>query len=112
MSPTASRSASSSHSHERDRLSSQSKGSLASSVDDDMDSPQSVVVGLSESPSSRKNGAFASSKALAFSKKPSTRTLSASSAPKRSFDSALRQMVGFISSYFLLFSNDLVYVTM
>ncbi|XXG45078.1 hypothetical protein AAC387_Pa02g0253 [Persea americana] len=92
MSPTASRSASSSHSHERDRLSSQSKGSLASSVDDDMDSPQSVVVGLSESPSSRKNGAFASSKALAFSKKPSTKPLSASSAPKRSFDSALRQM--------------------
>lgn len=92
MSPTASRSASSSHSHERDHFSSQSKGSVASSGDDELDSLQSAVVGVLDSPGSKITGAFASSKAMAFSKKPSTRTHSASSAPKRSFDSALRQM--------------------
>ncbi|XP_058102211.1 uncharacterized protein LOC131246278 [Magnolia sinica] len=91
MSPTASRSASSSHSHDRDHFSSHSKGSVASSGDDDMESMQSGAVGIPESPVARRNGAFPNSKAMAFSKKPS-RTLSSTSAPKRSFDSALRQM--------------------
>ncbi|XP_077229863.1 RUN/FYVE domain protein [Tasmannia lanceolata] len=87
MSPTA-RSATSSHSHDRDRFSSQSKGSVASSGDDDMDSLKSVTVGIS---AARKNGPFPNSRTVGFSKKGS-RTLSTSSAPKRSFDSALRQM--------------------
>ncbi|KAF8378136.1 hypothetical protein HHK36_029473 [Tetracentron sinense] len=91
MSPTASRSASSSYSHDRDRFSSHSKGSVVSSGDDDIDSLQSVPVGISDRSASRKVGAFPNSKASAFSKK-TTRTLISSSAPKRSFDSALRQM--------------------
>ncbi|KAI7979593.1 hypothetical protein LOK49_Contig296G00005 [Camellia lanceoleosa] len=91
MSPTASRSVSSSHSHDRDRFSSKSKGSVASSGDDDVDSLQSVPVSSSDCSASRRVGAFPSSRAPAFSKKP-TRTGLSSSAPKRSFDSALRQM--------------------
>ncbi|XP_010250822.1 PREDICTED: uncharacterized protein LOC104592946 [Nelumbo nucifera] len=91
MSPTASRSVSSSHSHDRDRFSSQSKGSVASSGDDDIDSLQSVPMGIANHSAIRKIGAFPSSRGPAFSKKPS-RTISSSSAPKRSFDSALRQM--------------------
>ncbi|PSS28780.1 putative GPI-anchored protein [Actinidia chinensis var. chinensis] len=81
MSPTASRSISSSH----------SKGSVASSVDDDIDSLQSVPMSSSARSASRRVGAFSSNKAPAFSKKP-TQTGLSSSAPKRSFDSALRQM--------------------
>ncbi|KAJ0037562.1 hypothetical protein Pint_23666 [Pistacia integerrima] len=91
MSPTASRSASSSHSHDRDRFSSHSKGSVASSGDDDIDSLQSVPMGISDSSVSRRVGSFSNNRAPAFSKK-SPKMLSASSAPKRSFDSALRQM--------------------
>ncbi|XP_077211918.1 uncharacterized protein LOC143847116 [Tasmannia lanceolata] len=83
MSPTA-RSASSSHSHDRDRLSSQSKGSVVSSCEDDMDSLQGVSV-------ARKNGPLPNIRTVAFSKKTS-RTLSTSSVPKRSFDSAMRQV--------------------
>ncbi|KAL3818670.1 hypothetical protein ACJIZ3_004575 [Penstemon smallii] len=71
MSPTASRSVTSSH----------SKGSVASSGDDDVDSLQSVP---------RSTGPFQNSRVAAFSKK-STKILS-SSAPKRSFDVAIRQM--------------------
>ncbi|KAF5939882.1 hypothetical protein HYC85_021049 [Camellia sinensis] len=91
MSPTASRSVSSSHSHDRDRFSSKSKGSVASSGDDDVYSLQSVPVSSSDCSASRRVGAFPSSRAPAFSKKP-TRTGLSSSAPKRSFDSALRLM--------------------
>ncbi|PSS26938.1 Serine-rich adhesin for platelets like [Actinidia chinensis var. chinensis] len=81
MSPTASRSISSSR----------SKGSVASSGDDDVDSLQSVPMSSSDISASRRVGGFSSNKAPAFSKKP-TRTGLSSSAPKRSFDSALRQM--------------------
>ncbi|GAV85457.1 hypothetical protein CFOL_v3_28893, partial [Cephalotus follicularis] len=91
MSPTASRSVSSSHSHDRDLFSSHSKGSVASSGDDDIDSIQSVALGGSIHVVSKRLGASPNNKALAFSKK-STRILSPSSAPKRTFDSALRQM--------------------
>ncbi|KAJ0976976.1 hypothetical protein J5N97_012450 [Dioscorea zingiberensis] len=91
MSPTASRSASSSHSHDRDRFSSYSKGSVASSCDDDLDSLHSTGAGMSYSSISTKNGTAANGRTMVFSKKP-VRTPSASSAPKRSFDSALRQM--------------------
>ena len=93
MSPTASRSVSSSHSQERDRLSSHSKGSIASFGDDDLDSLQSVPLNVSERPMSRKGpGGFPSGRPVSHSKKP-TKTISPSSAPKRSFDSAMRQMV-------------------
>ncbi|TYH25307.1 hypothetical protein ES288_A03G158100v1 [Gossypium darwinii] len=91
MSPTASRSASSSHSHDRDQFSSYSKGSVASSGDDDVDPIHSIPLGGSTNSVSRRVGAFPSNKGPTFNKK-SARVLSPSSAPKRSFDSALRQM--------------------
>lgn len=91
MSPTP-RSVSSSHSHDRDRFSSQSKGSIASSGDDDVDSLLSIPVGSSEHSSTRRVGSLPNNRAPALSKKPS-RTVASSSAPKRSFDLALRQMV-------------------
>ncbi|XP_043725218.1 uncharacterized protein LOC122671836 isoform X2 [Telopea speciosissima] len=91
MSPTASRSGSSSIGCDRDRFSSQSKGSVASSGDDDIDSLQSLPLGISDQSSVRRAGAFPNSRATAFSRKPS-KTPSSSSAPKRSFDLALRQM--------------------
>ncbi|KAF9604382.1 hypothetical protein IFM89_006391 [Coptis chinensis] len=90
MSPTASRSASSSCSHDRDQFSSQSKGSVASSGDDDIDSLQSFSVSVSDHSAVKKVGTYPSSRPQTFSKKQ-PRVLS-SSAPKRSFDSALRQM--------------------
>ncbi|KAL0336007.1 UNVERIFIED_CONTAM: hypothetical protein Sradi_4812600 [Sesamum radiatum] len=90
MSPTASRSVSSSHSHERDQFSSYSKGSVASSGDDDVDSLQSNPISSSGRSVPRSLGAFPNNRATGFSKKP-TKALS-SSAPKRSFDLALRQM--------------------
>ncbi|KAL8037892.1 hypothetical protein ABFX02_11G067300 [Erythranthe guttata] len=90
MSPTASRSVSSSHSHERDQFSSYSKGSVASSGDDDVDSIQSNVVSSSDRSIPRRLDASPNNRAMGFSKKPS-KVLS-SSAPKRSFDLALRQM--------------------
>ncbi|XP_068657110.1 uncharacterized protein [Aristolochia californica] len=89
MSPTASGSGSS-LSHDRDRFSIQSRGSLASSGDDDIDSLQYLPVGTIEQPTIRKSNSF-SSKTVGSVKKPS-KTLSASSAPKRSFDYTLRQM--------------------
>lgn len=95
MSPTATRSMGSSHSQERDRLSSHShsKGSIASSGDDDVDSMQSTPLSVSERPMSRKGASgFSSGRPMAYSKKP-TKTTSSSSAPKRSFDSAMRQVV-------------------
>lgn len=90
MSPTASRSVSSSQSHDRDRFSSQSKGSMASSGDDEIDSINSVRVRGSNCSVSKRVGAFPNNRAPAFSKK-SSRLLTPSSAPKRSFDSILRQ---------------------
>ncbi|KAF8399901.1 hypothetical protein HHK36_015771 [Tetracentron sinense] len=91
MSPTASRSAGSSYSHDQDQFSPHSRGSVASSGDDDIDSLQSVSVGTSDCSAPRKVGTFPNSRVLVFSKKPA-RTLSSNSVPKRSFDSALRQM--------------------
>ncbi|KAB2624878.1 hypothetical protein D8674_016538 [Pyrus ussuriensis x Pyrus communis] len=91
MSPTASRSVSSSHSHDRDPFSSHSKGSIASSIDDDLDSLQSIPVGSLDRSTSRGVGTFSNNRAVAFSKRPA-KVVSSSSAPKRSFDSALRQM--------------------
>ncbi|PWA80464.1 hypothetical protein CTI12_AA197010 [Artemisia annua] len=75
MSPTASRSISSSH----------SKGSFGSSVDDDMESFSSALVASRQRFNSRRGGGFQNNN------KP-RRTVSSSSAPKRSFDLALRQM--------------------
>ncbi|XP_041014218.1 uncharacterized protein LOC121257323 [Juglans microcarpa x Juglans regia] len=91
MSPTASRSISSSHSHDRDRFSYHSKGSVASSGDDDIDSLQSIPVGSLDRATSRRVGPLSNNRALPFSKK-STRIASSTSAPKRSFDPALQQM--------------------
>lgn len=109
ISPTASRSVSSSHSHDRDRFSTHSKGSVASSGDDDIDSLQSMPVGsLDRSTSRRVAASFSNNRAPAISKK-STKIMSPSSAPKRSFDSALRQMVFFsIGSFdFVLYITSL-----
>ncbi|PSR91271.1 Cardiomyopathy-associated protein [Actinidia chinensis var. chinensis] len=91
MSPTASRSVSSWHSLDRDLISSRSKASIASSGDDEVDALQSIPMSSSDRSSSRRVGAFPSNRAPAFSKKP-TKAMLSSSAPKRSFDSALRQM--------------------
>ncbi|KAL8150093.1 hypothetical protein V2J09_019901 [Rumex salicifolius] len=92
MSPTATRSISSSHSHERDQFSSHSKGSVASSGDDDADSFLSPLVsGSDHNLSQRGIGGFPSNRPVTFSKKP-TKTSYPSSAPKRSFDAAIRQM--------------------
>ncbi|KAJ6430323.1 hypothetical protein OIU84_021678 [Salix udensis] len=87
----ASRSVSSSHGHDRDRISSQSKGSVASSGDDDVDSLQSIHVGSLDRLALKRSGGFPNNRAPAFSKN-SSRVFSPSSAPKRSFDSAIRQM--------------------
>ncbi|KAJ6824968.1 uncharacterized protein M6B38_377885 [Iris pallida] len=86
MSPTASRSASSSLSHDRDLNSSFSKGS---SGDDDLDSLYSVAI--SSSTPVRRNGMSTNNRPMAFSKKLS-RTSSASTLPKRSSVSVIRQM--------------------
>ncbi|KAJ9169373.1 hypothetical protein P3X46_017576 [Hevea brasiliensis] len=91
MSPTASRSVCSSHSQERDRTSSHSRCSVASSGDDDLDSVQSIHAGSLDRLASKTTDTFSNNRAVAFSKK-STRIISPSSAPKRSFGSALRQM--------------------
>ncbi|XP_060214141.1 uncharacterized protein LOC132641245 isoform X1 [Lycium barbarum] len=91
MSPTASRSVSSSHSHDRDHFSSHSRGSVASFGDDDIDSLQSIPVSCPDRSGPRSISGFQNKKALGLSKKP-TRVVSSSSAPKRSFDMAIRQM--------------------
>lgn len=103
VSPTVSRSASSSNSHDRDRLSSQSKGSAVSSCEDEMDSVQSTfsskrrtsTIGVLGRQVTRKQEPYPHSKIQSFSNR-STRSatmanISMSSAPKRSFDSAVRQ---------------------
>ncbi|KAL7587550.1 hypothetical protein Lser_V15G41005 [Lactuca serriola] len=97
MSPTP-RSISSSHSHDRDRFSPRSKGSIASSADDDVEIeslPSVFVVDVSQRLNSRKLGGFQNNShnnnKASFSQK-TNRTVSSISAPKRSFDMALRQM--------------------
>ncbi|KAK9750954.1 hypothetical protein RND81_02G232200 [Saponaria officinalis] len=92
MSPTPSRSIGSSHSQDRDKLSSHSRSSVVSSGDDDVESLQSIPANISDRPVSRKGvSGYPSGRPLTSSKKP-TKTFSPSSAPKRSFDSAMRQM--------------------
>ncbi|XP_066359891.1 uncharacterized protein [Miscanthus floridulus] len=86
MSPTPSRRASSSHSN--DRFSSYSKASATSSAEDDLESMQSVPISYSSSPALRKNLSVMKSRTIASPKKPS-KSFSPSSAPKRSFDSAV-----------------------
>ncbi|XP_073305176.1 uncharacterized protein [Primulina huaijiensis] len=90
MSPTASRSVSSSHSHDRDPFTVHSKASIASSGDDDADSPQSFPISSSDRSAPRSIGTLPNMRAVGYSKKPSK--FLSSSAPKRSFDLALRQM--------------------
>ncbi|GLT86615.1 hypothetical protein SLE2022_047450 [Rubroshorea leprosula] len=91
MSPTASRSASSSQGHDREQFSLHSKGSVVSSGDDDTESVQSVSLAGSNFSTPRRVSAFPNNRGPTFNKK-SARVLSPGSAPKRSFDSALRQM--------------------
>ncbi|KAI3730849.1 hypothetical protein L1987_62028 [Smallanthus sonchifolius] len=83
MSPTASRNISSSH----------NKGSIASSADDDVESLPSITVDGSDRSNSRRVSSYRNNN---YNKVPSpqkpSRTVSSSSAPKRSFDMALRQM--------------------
>ncbi|CAN6330907.1 unnamed protein product [Urochloa humidicola] len=88
MSPTPSRRASSSHSIERDRMSSYSKASATSSGEDDLDSMQSVPISYSSSPAVKKSLAVMKTRTIASSKNLS-RNFTPSSAPKRSFDSAV-----------------------
>ncbi|MED6168244.1 hypothetical protein PIB30_010025 [Stylosanthes scabra] len=90
MSPTASWSTSSFLSQDGDQFSSHSKGSVASSGDDDVDSLQSIQVGSLDRPISIRGGSPSNVK-YPTSKK-SSRMLSTNSAPKRSFDSVLQQM--------------------
>lgn len=80
------------HSHDRDRFSTRSKGSVASSGDDDLDSLHSIPVGSLDKLTSRRDGSSSTSRTPAISKK-SPRMVSPNSAPKKSFDSAFRQMV-------------------
>ncbi|KAF0890003.1 hypothetical protein E2562_035043 [Oryza meyeriana var. granulata] len=88
MSPTPSRRAISSHSTERDRFSSYSKASATSSGEDDLDSMQSLLIDYSSSPAVKKSPAVMKTRTIASSHKPS-KSFSPSSAPKRSFDSAV-----------------------
>ncbi|KAF3610935.1 hypothetical protein DY000_02047165 [Brassica cretica] len=87
VSPSASRSVSSSHSHERDRLSSHSKGSVASSGDADLQSLQSIPVRSSEPAVSKRASLSPNSR-----NSRSSKLQSPGSAPRRPFESALRQM--------------------
>ncbi|OIV97485.1 hypothetical protein TanjilG_11009 [Lupinus angustifolius] len=91
MSPTASRSRSSFRSHDRDQFSSHSKGSVVSSCDDDVDSIQSKPVGSLDRQGSIRSGSLSTNRTPNFPKKPA-RMASPHSAPKRLFDSAIRQM--------------------
>lgn len=89
MSPTAP--ISSSHSHDRDRYSSYSRGSKASSGDDDLDSLQSIPTSSLDNSLSKGGNTFSNNKALTISKKH--RIVSSTSTPKRSLDSTIRQLV-------------------
>ncbi|ONM32509.1 proline-rich family protein [Zea mays] len=88
MSPTPPRRASSSHSIERDRMSSYSKASATSSGEDDLESMQSVPISYSSSPVVKKSLVVMKTRTIASSKNLSKK-LTPSSVPKRSFDSAL-----------------------
>ncbi|XP_066355323.1 probable GPI-anchored adhesin-like protein PGA55 isoform X1 [Miscanthus floridulus] len=88
MSPTPSRRANSSHSIERDRMSSYSKASATSSGEDDLDSMQSVPISYSSSPVVKKSLVVMKTRTIASSKNLS-KNFTPSSVPKRSFDSAL-----------------------
>ncbi|XP_030527585.1 uncharacterized protein LOC115738917 [Rhodamnia argentea] len=88
VSPTASRSVASSYGHERDHFSSHSRGSVASSGDDDVDSLQSIQVGSLDRSTLRKVGSSPNRRSLVSSR---TKAVSSVSAPKRSLDPALRQ---------------------
>ncbi|XP_031475822.1 uncharacterized protein LOC116247704 isoform X1 [Nymphaea colorata] len=97
-SPVVSRSASSQHSDDHDHTSSYSKGSVGSSCEDEVESMQSVLPdkqvispGISGRSIARRNEPFSKPKGSIYSKRISRPILS-SSAPKRSFDSAMRQM--------------------
>ncbi|KAF8084077.1 hypothetical protein N665_0734s0004 [Sinapis alba] len=85
VSPSASRSVSSSHSHERDHFSSHSKG--ASSGDEDLHPIQSIPIGSSERAVSKRGSLSPNSRTSRSSKLQSP-----GSAPRRPFESALRQM--------------------
>ncbi|KAJ1265299.1 hypothetical protein BS78_08G067300 [Paspalum vaginatum] len=87
MSPTPSRRACSSRSNDRDGFSSYRKAS-ATSAEDDLESMQSVPASCSSSPAVRKNLTVMKSRTIASPKK-SSKSFSPSSAPKRSFDSAV-----------------------
>ncbi|CAI9775309.1 unnamed protein product [Fraxinus pennsylvanica] len=90
MSPTATRSVSSPYTPDRDLFSSHSKGSVASSGDDDRESLKSIPVSSADRSAPRNIGAIPNNRALGYSRKPAK--IVSSSAPKRSFDLALRQM--------------------
>ncbi|KAG8383275.1 hypothetical protein BUALT_Bualt05G0167600 [Buddleja alternifolia] len=92
MSPAASRSIGLSHTHDRDPSSSHSKGSVASSRDDDVDSLQSVRFSIPERSAPRSISAYPGSRGISASKKPTN--IWSSSAPKRSSDTMLQQTVG------------------
>jgi hypothetical protein len=79
---------------------------VASSGDDDVDSLQSIPVGSLDRATSRRVGALSNNRALAFSKKPA-RIVSSTSAPKKSFDSAFRQMV----FYHLIHLKNLFFIS-
>ncbi|XP_042432131.1 uncharacterized protein LOC122018780 [Zingiber officinale] len=89
MSPSSSRSTISPRNSEGDKFSYISKPSASSSQEDDAQSHASA--GVLVNTATRKYQNFAHNRALGFSKKPSG-SLSASFAPKRSFDFACRQM--------------------
>ncbi|KAL0921327.1 hypothetical protein M5K25_008389 [Dendrobium thyrsiflorum] len=91
MSPTSSRSTSSSHGQERNCFSSYSKCSMVSSGDDDEESLHFVRFGISRSTPAKKDGTLACNKIMSYSRKPSGYSPT-NSMPKRSFDSALRLM--------------------
>ncbi|PKU64136.1 uncharacterized protein LOC110094851 [Dendrobium catenatum] len=91
MSPTSSRSTSSSHGQERNCFSSYSKCSMVSSGDDDDESLHFIRVGISRSTPAKKDGALESNKIMSYSRKPSGYSPT-NSIPKRSFDSVLRLM--------------------
>ncbi|OEL35868.1 hypothetical protein BAE44_0003114, partial [Dichanthelium oligosanthes] len=88
MSPTPSRRASSCHSNDRDRFGSYSKASATCSAKDDLESMQSIPNSYSSSPTVRKNLPVMKSRTITSPKKPS-KIFYPSSAPKRSFDSAV-----------------------
>ncbi|KAL9261238.1 hypothetical protein AKJ16_DCAP20522 [Drosera capensis] len=89
LSPTASTSINSLHTRERVRFSVYNK---ASSGDDDVETMQSIHMGSLERSIPRKAvSGFSNSHPSGFSKKHS-KTVHSTSAPKRSFDSATRQM--------------------